>query len=149
MARTIDKFELQAADRKFLVSFTQSGTAKAREIKRGLALLKLDAGFGISELEQHLGISKGTLYSLRRHYHAGGLEAALYDKARSGRPPEILSIDKAKITALACSEAPPGHVRWTLRLLADKAVELGYVEKGNISHTWISDILKKTNLNRI
>ena len=54
---------------------------------------------------------------------------------------------RAKITALACSEPPEGYGQWSLRLLADKAVELGYVEE--ISHTAVRKILKKTNSNRI
>jgi len=143
MARKVNKFELSDSDRVFLQSFSQSGTAKAREIKRSLALLQLDAGKSIGELAGNLGMGIGTLYSLRRKYNSEGLESALHDKPRSGRPPEVLSMDKAKITALACSEAPTGRVRWTLRLLADKAVELGYVTKGDISHTWVGDILKK------
>ena len=60
----------------------------------------------------------------------------------AGRPLEIDGWQRAKITALACSQAPAGYERWTLRLLADKAVELGYCE--HISHTEVSTILKKT-----
>ena len=145
MARKTDKFELSNEDRFFLQGFTQSGTAKAREIKRALVLLKLDQGLTVDQVIKTIGISRGTVYSLRRIYRKDGLDKALYDEPRSGRPPEILGLDQAKITALACSEAPAGHAKWTLRLLADKAVELGYVEKGNISHTHIGRILKKMN----
>ena len=53
---------------------------------------------------------------------------------------------EARLVALSCSEPPEGYARWTLRLLADKIVELGYVE--NISHEAIRQTLKKTNLNR-
>lgn len=65
------------------------------------------------------------------------------DEARSGRPVEIDGKQRAKITALACSNPPEGHGQWILRLLAERSVELGYVEE--ISHTKVRHILKKTN----
>ena len=75
-----------------------------------------------------------------QNYKEEGL-LCLADKPRSGRPIEIDGSQRAKITALACSEAPAGYARWSLRLLAEKAVELGYCE--NISHTDVGVILKK------
>jgi putative transposase len=66
----------------------------------------------------------------------------LEDAPRSGRPIEIDGLQRAKVTALACSEAPAGHARWSLRLLADKVVELGYCKR--ISHVQVDKILKKT-----
>jgi hypothetical protein len=62
---------------------------------------------------------------------------------RAGRPIEIDGTQRAKITALACSQAPTGHAKWGLRLLADKVIELGYCEK--ISHTQVRNILAKTS----
>jgi hypothetical protein len=67
----------------------------------------------------------------------------LADQPRPGRPIKISGEQRAKITALACSEPPEGYERWNLRLLANKVVELGYCE--HISHTEVADILKKTN----
>jgi hypothetical protein len=67
----------------------------------------------------------------------------LQDKPRSGRPIEIDGVTRAKITALACSEAPAGYGQWSLRLLAEKAVELDYCD--SISHTQVANILKKTS----
>jgi putative transposase len=67
----------------------------------------------------------------------------LHEKPRSGRPIEIDGRQRAKITALACSQPPTGHSRWNLRLLADKAVELDYCD--HISHTQVSQILQKTS----
>jgi transposase len=74
-----------------------------------------------------------------------GLEAALAEKPRPGRPPKITGEIEAQLTVLACSEPPEGHARWTLRLLADRLVELGYLE--SISHTAVADRLKKTKSN--
>ena len=65
------------------------------------------------------------------------------DAPRSGRPIEIDGTQRAKITALACSDAPEGHARWSLRLLAEKAVESGLCE--HASHSLVADVLKKTN----
>ena len=70
--------------------------------------------------------------------------AVLDEKARSGRPPVIDGETRAKITALACTTPPQGHGQWSLRLLADKVVELGYCE--SISHTYINELLKKNEL---
>ena len=75
----------------------------------------------------------------------GILGASLAGSSRStplGRPIEIDGQQRAKITALACSQPPEGYAQWSLRLLADKAIELGYVEE--ISHTEVRKILKKT-----
>ena len=78
----------------------------------------------------------------RNNYRQQGL-ACLDDAPRSGRPIVIDGKQRAKITALACSEAPAGHARWSLRLLADKVVELGYCD--SLSHTQVGNILKKTS----
>lgn len=145
MARHTNNFELSEEDRDFLNQFTDSGTAKVRQVKRALVLLKLDQGLSVKQIVDEIAVSSGTIYALRRTYIQEGLQASLYDKPRSGRPVQIPGADRAKITGLACSDAPQGHAKWTLRLLADKAVELGYVEKGDISHTHIGRILKKMN----
>ena len=94
-----------------------------------------------------LQVSQQTVYNLKRRFLQGGLQAALYDQPRSGRPIEIDGRQRAKITALACSTPPEGRARWTLRLLADKAVELGHLQR--LSHTKARQILKKTNSDRI
>jgi len=93
-----------------------------------------------------LGLSLPTVFNLKRRYLLEGLESALHDKPRTGTPRRIEGEARAKITALACSEAPEGHARWTLRLLADKAVKLGFVEA--ISHNAVKEILKKTSSDR-
>lgn len=87
-------------------------------------------------------MSRQSVLRWRDHYLSRGLEV-LEDAPRSGRPVEIDGASRAKITALACSAPPKGHARWTLRLLADKVIELGYCER--VSHTAVRQILKKTN----
>lgn len=90
-----------------------------------------------------MGVSLQTVSNIKRRYLAGGLPAALFDQQRAGRPVEIDGSQRAKITALACTKPPAGHARWTLRMLADKAVELGYCQR--LSHTTARKVLKKTN----
>lgn len=94
---------------------------------------------GIAKL---LDVGIATVYNIQKRFLAEGFEAALTDKPRSGKPSVIKPEAKARITALACSDAPSGHARWTLRLLADKAVEMNFIE--SVSHTEVGRILKKT-----
>ena len=93
-------------------------------------------------LTKTLKVTIPTISNWAARYAENGLKA-LIDQHRKGRPVEIDGKQRAKITALACSEPPEGYERWNLRLLANKVVELGYCE--HISHTEVADILKKTN----
>lgn len=94
-----------------------------------------------------LKVGIATIYNIQKRFLETGFKAALYDKPRSGKPPVIKPEEKARITALACSETPAGYARRTLRLLADKAVQMGYLE--SISHMEVGRILKKTLSSRI
>ena len=134
--------ELSAADRDYLETRLRRGQLKAREYKRVTGLLELDRGKTLKAVSQTLGVSENTVRNWRDRYGQEGLRM-LHDKPRSGRPVELDGAQRAKITALACSEAPLGHERWTLRLLADKAMELNYCE--HLSHTQVGKILKKTS----
>jgi transposase len=107
-----------------------------------LALLELNRGQSYTAVSGTLKVSIVTLSKWAMKYRETGLQV-LQDKPRSGRPIEIDGEQRAKVTALACSDPPEGYAKWTLRLLADKAVELGYCE--HISHTEVATILKKTN----
>jgi transposase len=146
MARKIEFIQLTDDERRSLKSRFRSGKGSNRQQTRARILDLLDRKVPPSEIARTLSCALGTVYNLKRRYEQDGLEAALTDKPRSGRPPEIDSTQRAKITALACSQAPTGHARWTLRLLADKAVELGFVE--SISHNAVKEILKKTGSSR-
>lgn len=125
-----------------MTTLLRSGSTKARTQTRARVLDLLHRGQRPDDIAQTLRLSSATVFNIKRRYLEEGLDAALFDKPRSGKPPSIDGIQRAKITALACSQAPKGHARWTLRLLADQAVELGFVER--ISHTAIKGILKKT-----
>ena len=149
MARKTGKFELLPTDKTFIENFLKGGSAKVREIKRAQALLKFDEGYSVKAIKEALAMGENTLFILRRTYRKEGLKASLFDKPRSGRPRGLTGCDRAKVTLLACSKAPSGHAEWTLRLLADKAIELNLIEKGSISHTEVKNILKKTNFDLI
>ncbi len=97
------------------------------------------------DIAKSLMINSETVGRTRKRFVTEGIEAALYDKPRPGRVPKITGDIEAKLTVLACSNPPEGHSRWTLRLLADRIVELGYVD--TISHVAIRKCLKKVNSN--
>lgn len=138
--------KLSAQDREYLESIVRKGEQKAKVFRRALGLLELDRGRTLATVSSVVGVSRVTIAQWREAYQERGL-GCLDDAPRSGRPITIDGTQRAKITALACSDAPKGHARWSLRLLADKVVELGYARE--MSHTQVGNILKKTNANRI
>jgi len=133
--------ELPTEDREYLEQLVSKGEAPVRLVKRALALLALDRGETLESVAAHQQVENDTVAAWRNRYKRQGLQG-LQDKPKPGRPPRIDGVQRAQITALACSEAPEGHGQWSLRLLADKVVELGYSEK--ISHMQVGRILKKT-----
>jgi transposase len=133
--------QLSEVDRQYLERLVKKGTQKARVFKRATGLLELDRGKTLRAVAESLGVSHVTVASWRDGYTEQGLKC-LEDAPRPGRPIRIDGTQRAKITALACSAAPTGHARWTLRLLAEKVVELGYCP--SLSHTQAGKILKKT-----
>ena len=137
---------LSEEDRTYLENLLKKGSLLASKYKRALALLELDRGRTFTDVAKIVGVSNQTASTWATKYKETGLEF-LTDKPRPGRPPVIDGLQRAKITALACSEAPEGYERWSLRLLADKAVELELVEA--ISYMEVSRILKKTNCSLI
>lgn len=138
--------QLTETDRAYLEALVSKGELKAKAYRRALGLLELHRGKTYKVVAEILKVRIPTLSGWVSRYEKSGLQV-LEDQARSGRPIKISGEERAKITALACSTPPEGYARWSLRLLADKVVELGYCEK--ISHTATGSILKKTNSNRI
>lgn len=141
------KLRVKSKDQKRLKELISSGSMKARKINRCRILLLAAQGKSQYEIAETLEMSRTTVNEICQRYEASGLDNALNEKPRPGAPSIFTGKQKAKITALACSTPPEGAGRWNLRLLADKAIELEYVE--DISHVTVRDILKKTNLNRI
>jgi transposase len=135
--------KLSDADRAYLENLLKKGSLPAQKYKRALALLELDRGRTFTEVAEIVGVAKQTTSTWATKYKETGLEC-LSDKPRPGRPTLIDGLQRAKITALACSDPPEGYDRWSLRLLADKAVEIELVE--SISYGEVHLILKKMNL---
>ena len=133
---------LSEGDRTYLEELVRQGELPVKVYRRAIGLLELDRGKSYTAVAETLGLNPTTVSKLAQKYQSVGL-ACLQDEARSGRPTEIDGVQRAKVTALACSDAPEGYERWSLRLLADKAVELGYCE--HLSHTQAGTLLKKTN----
>jgi putative transposase len=132
---------LSDAHRAYLQSLIKAGDLPVKTYRRALALLELDRGRTFTEVAEMVGVVHQTPSTWAKKYKEAGL-AFLTDKQRPGRPSVIDGLQRAKITALACSNPPEGYERWSLRLLADKAVELELVE--TISYGEVRLILKKT-----
>ena len=143
---------LTEEERKELEALTRRGKTHARKVIRARALLLSDAGpdgpaWKVADIAEALGISSRTIEHLKKRFVEDGLEVALERKARE-KPPREVFFDgafEARLLSLACSEAPAGYQRWTVRLLADKVVELNIAP--SVSHMTIQRALKKMNLN--
>ena len=142
MGRPITPFVLRSADRLTIEALTRKGRHAGRTVQRGRMLLRLADGVSGYTVADELGCCALTVYQVRRRYVEQGLATALGEAPRSGGPRRFDGVARAALTALACTPAPTGHSRWTLRLLADKAVELCLVE--TISHETVGQVLKKT-----
>ena len=136
--------KLSEADRLYLEELLRKGNLAVKTYRRAQGLLFLNQGETYTAVAQRLGVTKQTVSVWAKNYRANGLDM-LKDKPRPGRPTKISSVDKAAITALACSDPPQGYSQWSLRLLAEHAVEL--IEVDSISYGEVRRILKKTNSN--
>jgi transposase len=145
---------LTPEEREELETLTKCGKTPAKRFVQARALLLCDAGdngpaWKMAEVAEALGITSRTIEHLKQRFIDGGLEAALERKARD-KPPRDVKFDgafEARLIALACTDAPEGRIRWTVRLLADKAVELNFAE--SVSPMTVQRTLKKTNLSLI
>jgi len=133
---------LTPQDQTQLEALIGTGALPVKTYRRALGLLELARGQSYTAVAETLQVTKPTVSAWAAGYRAVGLQI-LHDQARSGHPIEIDGAQRAKVTALACSTPPEGYAQWSLRLLADRAVELAYCE--HISHTAVGQILKKTN----
>ena len=145
----IQKYEvsLPAEERKQLTKIVKSGNMPARTILRANILLAVDRNgkqpMTVQEAAIAFNTSATTVQNVRTRYGENGLDATIQRKKRKTPPVEakVTGDVEAHIIALACGDPPKGYAKWTLRLLADRSVKLGYVE--SISHTQVGRILKK------
>lgn len=141
---------LSQAERKSLEKVVRRGKSSASTINRARILLKADeeqenGGWRDQDIKEALDISIRTIERVRQRFVEEGLEAVLKPRPGQGRKPKVDGEIEAHLVALRCSEPPAGKARWTLRLLADRMVELDYIEQ--LSYESVRQVLKKTNYN--
>ena len=139
---------LTPEERNYLEDITNRGKHSAQKFEHARALLLCDTSSDgkitrtVAAVAEAVGVTcRRTIEHLKKRFVEEGVESALTRKP-AGKPPREICFDgafEAKLIALACSDAPDGRNRWTMRLLADKAVELQITE--SISKTSVSDIL--------
>lgn len=136
-------------ERNLLEQNVKSGSWTAREVNRAQVLLLADMNgphaLQDEEVAERVGISKSAVaYRRKRFSETKSIEDTIFDKARSGRPTIVDAAVEANITMIACSEAPEGQARWTLRMIKDRLVELEVVD--DIGESTVRRSLKKTKL---
>ncbi len=140
--------ELTGEERGRLQELVARGKVAGYKIRHAQMLLKADQGeegpaWQDGEIAEAFGSDVSTVERLRKRLVEEGLEAALERRKRHNYRRKLDGDAEAHLIALACSQAPQGRSRWSLRLLADRLVELGVVE--SVSHMTVSRTLKKTN----
>ena len=113
------------------------------QVKRALALLRADEGMSDPKIAEAISMNADTVARVRKRFVEEGLESALNERPRPGQKRKLDGRQEAHLVAVACSDPPEGHTHWTLQLLADKVVEMEFVE--SVSPGTIRQILKKTN----
>jgi transposase len=142
---------LTVSERKFLEQLTKKGKIAAYKMNHARILLKADinqkeGGWTDRQIGRSLDIGHATIERVRQRFVEFGIELALSRREQKKRRSKIIDGEKeAYLIAIACSQRPSGKSNWTLQMLADKMVELNYVEQ--VSTETIRQTLKKTNLN--
>ena len=151
MPKKIYVVELTAEERTYLQGLVSKGKAAARKITRARILLGSDSGphgpaWTDKQIVEAIGVARPTVERLRKRFVMEGLEAAVRRKEQKNRKPKKIDGEvEPHLIALACSKPPEGRARWTLRLLADRLVELKVLE--SVSGETVRRALKKTRSN--
>jgi len=138
------KIKLKKEERKFLQEFLKKGTQKARAIARANILLLADEGWETDTISKMVKVHRQRVWRIKKRYLKDGLKSALEEKPRSGQPPKYREKHKAEIIATACTKAPNGRKRWTIRLLAKTLKNKKGFE--NLNRESVRLVLKKTKL---
>ena len=144
MAALKYKVELKESERTHLKQMASRGETSARKVKRALVLLKADEGMTDRDIASGLLISASTVGRVRTRFVKEELDSALNERPRPGQKRKLDGRQEAHLIAIACSDAPEGHADWTIQLLADKVVAMGFAE--SISLETVRQILKKNEL---
>ncbi len=137
--------DLTDDERAELEQMLKAGKHNSRKLTRARILLLADAGKTDAEVVAALWTARPTVERIRQRFVEQGL-GCLDEKLRQGARPRLTDKQQAHLVVVACTDAPAGRARWTLQLLADKAVQLKFVD--SIARETVRQMLKKTNLNR-
>ena len=143
MPRKMYLVNLADEERQELLELTRKGKINARKLKRAMILLKADEGLTDQQVMAALNVSRPCVERVRKRFVSDGMDRALNEDPRPGQKRKLDGRAEATLIATACTEAPEGHERWTLRLLADQLVMLQVVDA--ISYETVRRTLKKTN----
>lgn len=138
--------DLTKAEREILRTMLRGGKAAARRLNRARILLLADEDWTDLDIAASLQVGKCTVERTRMRFVLEGLEAALSERARPGKPPKLNGKQEAMLVAIACSDPPHGYEKWTMQLLADRLVQLGVVD--SIVDETVRRVLKKTTSSR-
>ncbi len=146
--KTVKKYvvDLDERERDRLEQLTTKGKSGARRIRRARILLLADEGRIDKEIASFLGAAVTTVERVRRRFVEEGLEAALSERPRPGAARKLDGRQEAFLMALACSDTPEGRGEWSMRMLADRLVDLDVVEE--ISDETVRRTLKRGVSNR-
>jgi hypothetical protein len=139
--------QLRDEERALLQTMVSSGKGSARKLLHARILLHADASLGVEtsdeEIMDALDVSRSTIFRVRQRFVEESFEAALVPRPSPCRPSKVKIAEDAEqqLIALVCGDPPAGRCRWTVRLLADRMVELGYVD--GVSHETVRQALKK------
>jgi transposase len=137
--------DLTEEERGHLLDVIHKGKTTARRVARAHILLRASVGATDEEIAETLHLGLSTVHRTRQRFVDDGLTVALNEQSRSGSPPALTGKQAAFLVALACSTPPAGRHRWTLKLLADRFVELRQIDM--ISPDTVGRVLKKTTSN--
>jgi hypothetical protein len=136
---------LNKRDRRIVDEFRSKGLHMAREFNRAHILAALDSKVSEQQIMELLNVGRTAIWRTRSAYLQGGVDFALHDEARPGKPKRYPAQAEAQVTALACSDPPSGARRWTVALLTEAARR--HPQMKTISRETIRRILKKTSSN--
>ena len=137
--------DLSVDERETLLHLIKRGKHSSRKVTRARILLSASDGFTDEQIVASLKTAFATVERTRKRFVEEGL-GCLNERPRRGQAPKLSGKQEAHLIAIACSTPPEGRARWTLRLLADKVVELKFVD--SIARETVRQVLKKTNSSR-
>ena len=140
------RVELTQSQKRRLNEVSSRGSSPARMMKRALALLKANEGQTDERIAEAASISSGTVVRIRKRFCEEGLESELSERSRPGQKRRLDERAEAHLVAIACGDPPEGHTSWTLKLMAERMVELDYVD--SIARETVRKSLKQTNSGR-